>query len=503
MDPEKTLTFCLGLKAEEMTMSLQGLDGTEAATVAVSQKEPDMRTVNKVVKHHGGSGSQPGVSPKYCPGVNNNPGYLCETGHCCGETGCCTYYYELWWFWLLWTMLILFSCFCAYRHRRAKLRIQHQQRQREINLIAYNGASNYPSSMLDLSFLASFKLPSYEEVAAQPCTPPPPYSSVFALQGGTMGGPSSSYPHYHHHRHPCPPYLGPGPGPSGLTSSQSSDNYTSCSCESCSLTSPSSTSFSLQVTDETYSSHFSTPSEAGCDCAVMPRLGANFTPTSSPTPPSQVPPDVIPAAAPDVIPMQRRSPNGSEGVPLPALSLPLHSRPSHPSRLPLSPLILLSSLSPGQTHLEPFREAEKKRSCLVVRPPDPLCLPLNRLSSLQIGAKTRREEEEEEEEEEEDHFRHRRLTGDSGIEVCRCHVKREEQEEEELQKGHFGKGGREALQEEERADVLHDSMDCSLRARAAAHSPLSEDCAEQRGLVSSSRRILQKTGEAIITVESS
>lgn len=54
-------------------------------------------------------------------------------------------------FWLLWTMLILFSCCCAYRHRRAKLRIQQQQRQREINLIAYHGACNYPASMLDLS----------------------------------------------------------------------------------------------------------------------------------------------------------------------------------------------------------------------------------------------------------------------------------------------------------------------------------------------------------------
>ncbi|KAJ0050987.1 hypothetical protein NL108_012167, partial [Boleophthalmus pectinirostris] len=53
-------------------------------------------------------------------------------------------------FWLLWTVLILFSCFCAYRHRRAKMRIQQQQRQREINLIAYNGACNYSSSMLDL-----------------------------------------------------------------------------------------------------------------------------------------------------------------------------------------------------------------------------------------------------------------------------------------------------------------------------------------------------------------
>lgn len=91
------------------------------------------------------------------------------------------------------------------------------------------------------------------------------------------------------------------------------------------------------------------------------------------------------------------------------------------------------------------------------------------------------EEEEEEEDEEEDHFRHRRLTGDSGIEVCRCHVKREEQEEE-------------AVKEEERADVLHDSVDCSLRAKAAAQSP---------PLDGHACSIIQKTGEAIITVESS
>uniref|UniRef100_A0A3B4FS32 WW domain binding protein 1 n=1 Tax=Pundamilia nyererei TaxID=303518 RepID=A0A3B4FS32_9CICH len=248
--------------------------------------------------------------PKYCPGVNNSPGYLCETGHCCGETGCCTYYYELWWFWLLWTVLILFSCFCAYRHRRAKLRIQQQQRQREINLIAYNGACNYPSSMLDLSFLASFKLPSYEEVVAQPSTPPPPYSSIFAL---------------------------------GLTSSQSSDNYTSCSCESCSLTSPSSTSFSVQVTDETYdSSHMSTPSEAGGDLAE-----------------------------------------------------------------------------------EQKREKEEEE-----------------------------EEDDDEDEDEEDHFRHRRLTGDSGIEVCRCHVKRGQQEDEDPKKGRFDKGGKYVVKEGEKTTTL-------------------------------------------------
>lgn len=140
------------------------------------------------MEYHSG-GSLPLLGrPRYCPGAKANGGYLCETGHCCGETGCCTYYYELWckfsscqghpgpagrrarsaggsWtcaglhlvlcpgFWLLWTILILFSCCCAYRHRRAKLRVQQQQQQqqRESSLLAYQRASSYPSSMLDLS----------------------------------------------------------------------------------------------------------------------------------------------------------------------------------------------------------------------------------------------------------------------------------------------------------------------------------------------------------------
>ncbi|KAF7662227.1 hypothetical protein LDENG_00241830 [Lucifuga dentata] len=531
MDPEKTLTFCLGLKAEEMTMSLQGLDGTEAATVTVSQKDAEMRPVNKVVKHHGSSGSQSVISPKYCPGINNNPGYLCETGHCCGETGCCTYYYELWWFWLLWTVLILFSCFCAYRHRRAKLRIQQQQRQREINLIAYNGACNYPSSMLDLSFLASFKLPSYEEVAAQPSTPPPPYSSVFALRGAAMGGPSSSYPHHHHHRRPCPPYL--GPGPSGLTSSQSSDNYTSCSCESCSLTSPSSTSFSVQVTDETYdSSHVSTPSESGGDRASLPRVGASldvatFTPTPSPPPSLQVPPDIIPAATPDVIPAQRHSSTGSDRIsPLaPSLSLPLgslnSSRASHPPHLPLSPLVLSPSLPAGQVRplvlSDPlgatavYKQKDEEVSPCYQRPSPPRqALISSNIDTFKHhnskeekkAEKQDEDEEEEEDDEEEDHFRHRRLTGDSGIEVCRCHVKRAEQEEEELQKRHMGKTGNEAI-DREGPDSLHDSVDCSLRVQSAVPSPLPDDCAEQSGHISSSSTVTLKADKAIITVESS
>ncbi|KAG7215167.1 hypothetical protein INR49_006913 [Caranx melampygus] len=206
------------------------------------------------MEYHSG-GSLPLLGrPRYCPGANANGGYLCETGHCCGETGCCTYYYELWWFWLLWTVLILFSCCCAYRHRRAKLRVQQQQRQREISLLAYHGASSYPSSMLDLSFLASLKLPSYEEVAAQPSTPPPPYSSVFTT------------PRYPQPPRTVDPHLLTQHGPllhrplSDGPSSLSSDN--SCSCDSCCPSSPCSSSLSAPVTYETDTSHASTPSEA-------------------------------------------------------------------------------------------------------------------------------------------------------------------------------------------------------------------------------------------------
>ncbi|XP_062991920.1 WW domain-binding protein 1 [Elgaria multicarinata webbii] len=182
---------------------------------------------------------------EYCPGVKNQP-YVCETGHCCGETGCCIYYYELWWFWLLWTVLILFSCCCAYRHRRAKLRLQQQQRQREINLIAYHGACNYPPSMMDLRMLASFKLPAYEEVAHHPTTPPPPYSAILGASASRLGS-------------------------STLTLTGSSENYTSCSCESSCLTSPSSTSLSA--------TEASTPSEGEAEAGEGAGGGCSTTTT--------------------------------------------------------------------------------------------------------------------------------------------------------------------------------------------------------------------------------
>uniref|UniRef100_A0A8C6SNB0 WW domain binding protein 1 n=1 Tax=Neogobius melanostomus TaxID=47308 RepID=A0A8C6SNB0_9GOBI len=106
---------------------------------------------------------------EFCFGVNNEQ-YRCEMGYCCGETECCTYYYELWWFWLVWTLIIMLSCCCAYRHRRVKMRLQQEQRQREISLMAYQGASSAFISPppLNLRFWNDCKLPDYEEVVGHP-----------------------------------------------------------------------------------------------------------------------------------------------------------------------------------------------------------------------------------------------------------------------------------------------------------------------------------------------
>ncbi|XP_053714025.1 uncharacterized protein LOC128754990 isoform X1 [Synchiropus splendidus] len=444
MDPDKTLTFCLGLKAEEMTMSLIELGRSKAVTMATPTKDAGIRAVNEQVV----------ASSKYCPGVDNDPGYLCETGHCCGESGCCTYYYELWWFWLLWTVLILFICLCAFRHRRAKLRIQQQQRQREINLIAYNGASNYPPSMLDLSFLSSLKLPSYEEVAAQPETPPPPYSSVFALRGGAVPDPCCSHPHHH-----CPPYL----APSTLASSQSSDNFTSCSCDSCSLSSPCSTSFSVQVTDETCnSSHVSSPSPTGGDSAVFPSLAVCFT-SGRPSQP-QVLCDV--RSASEFIPKTSYSGSREVSTTTPPLTLPLPPLNTSHHRLPLSPHVLLSALPGTQVQTpafpDPLGALARKQKEGTPSPPNQASYSSN-MSVVLLGRN-----EYDEEDEEEDHFRHRCLTGDSGIEVCRCHVKRDAEKEAEKE---------------------------NSRAAAAALSP------GQHGFIPSTSSFSKRSSEAFVAVE--
>uniref|UniRef100_A0AAV2KLX5 WW domain binding protein 1 n=1 Tax=Knipowitschia caucasica TaxID=637954 RepID=A0AAV2KLX5_KNICA len=333
------------------------------------------------------SGSLPLLGrPRYCPGANANGGYLCETGHCCGESGCCTYYYELWWFWLLWTVLILFSCCCAYRHRRAKLRVQQQQRQRDISLLAYQGASSFPSSMLDLSFLASLKLPSYEEVAAQPSTPPPPYSSVFTAPQYPQP-PRTMDPHLLTQQHPGTLLHRPLQPLSDGPSSLSSDNSSSCSCDSCCPSSPCSSSLSAPVTYETDTSHTSTPSEA--------------------TP------------------------------------LTLDS-------------VTIETITAAATRLD------KGDS-----------------SALPVNANWDDEESEEQGDEEycedsdvaadESQYKHRRLTGDSGIEVCRCRIEDEDEEDDDKEdlKPDIGKDGSEKKLYVGSSE-LHDSLDCPVRSQKSA-----------------------------------
>ncbi|XP_043919954.1 WW domain-binding protein 1 [Protopterus annectens] len=346
----------MGVELVSTVAAVQKKDNTSAEGMRCQQSNPT----------EDGEGAWGTLHPllqtgERCTGVNNQP-YVCETGHCCGETGCCTYYYELWWFWLLWTLLILFSCCCAYRHRRTKLRIQQQQRQREINLIAYHGACNYPASMLDLRLLASLKLPAYEEVADHPSTPPPPYSAVLAQVSG----------HYAH------------PGPSVLTPSQSSDNYTSCSCESSSVTSPSSTSFSVQVTDETETSNETTPT----DVETRPDSGDMVSTTH----------EEAPAEAATADPSQKE----------PGLSK--HA-------------LFSSNID--------FFEADCHRCSDV---------------------------EEEGEDEDEGHFRHRRLTGDSGIEVCHCKVDVDDSDEDCAR---------------EDTQFLHDSPGCSSNLKSESQQPSS------------------------------
>lgn len=218
--------------------------------------------------------------------------------------------------------------------------------------------------------LASFKLPAYEEVAHRPSTPPPPYSTILAQ----LGGPHSRL------------------GSSPLTLSPSSENFTSCSCESSCLTSPSSTSLSVQITEETERSQASTPSEEGGSSST----GASW----------ELPEEPAPCEA------------------------------------PTKQTLFSSSVD--------FFEADYHRCSDI-------------------------EEEEEEEEcvgEEEgaaqgdssEHFRHRRLTGDSGIEVGRC--QEEEGGEDSEEETHLlSKVGPESPQLSERKSL------CGLQSDGGSEEP--------------------------------
>lgn len=66
----------------------------------------------------------------------------------------------------------------------------------------------------------------------------------------------------------------------------------------------------------------------------------------------------------------------------------------------------------------------------------------------------------------ESQYRHRRLTGDSGIEVCRCQVEDEDEEEAEEGSGReSNETGRRAEKKGSETPDLHDSADCAARSQ--------------------------------------
>ncbi|XP_028824285.1 WW domain binding protein 1-like [Denticeps clupeoides] len=366
-------------------------------------------------------------SPRYCAGTGSSSGYLCQNGHCCGQTGCCTYYYELWWFWLLWSLLIVFSCCCAYRHRQAKQR-QRLQQQTDVGLMAQR-ACNYGNSMLDLNFLASLKLPSYEEVAAQPRTPPPPYSCIGYPRGL------------------------PRPGPSLMMSSQSSDNYTSCSCDSCCQSSPCSSSPS--TADQTDTSHASSP--ANSDSGHTLRRGSPAAPPATQALPfgsSYKHSSDDPLGTSSLSSPVSDHGNSSITSQTAAVVKTTVSQPgSAPLSLPLStPLPLMSPVPlscPPSLALPGLPQDSAKEACSPAEDPAPFSPP--RQTLLGPG---RRDSGTSDPDVDQCHFQQRRLTGDSGIEVCRCRVEEDEREEE-------GRSQNTVL----RVSSVHDDDACSALAQ--------------------------------------
>ncbi|XP_022106711.1 uncharacterized protein LOC110987885 [Acanthaster planci] len=110
-------------------------------------------------------------------------GYWCDTGHCCGNGDCCTYYYELWWFWLVWFLIVFIIGFCVWQRKRFH---------------PWRGNSSHRTCSIQ-DFLRGFnfdnitpvppcKLPSYSEIGDTVGydTPPPPYTYYY-IQAATTG----------------------------------------------------------------------------------------------------------------------------------------------------------------------------------------------------------------------------------------------------------------------------------------------------------------------------
>ena len=131
------------------------------------------------------------------------------------------------------------------------------------------------------------------------------------------------------------------------------------------------------------------------------------------------------------------------------------------------------------------------------------------------GEENQEEEDNDDEDDDmgadESQYRHRRLTGDSGIEVCRCRVEKEdddeeeeEEEEEEEQRaerkedsrrGGGGGGGERDTKGGGNTD-LHDSVDCPARGQITTGEELTL-C----NPTSSTTPTSEDSGEVVIVME--
>lgn len=187
-----------------------------------------------------------------------------------------------------------------------------------------------------------------------------------------------------------------------------------------------------------------------CTCPAI-----NIESETSPAP-SQSPISAYSPCLPSPLPLPSPPALPSTSLPAPALLLDpltaLHqsdkggSSSGHASSLSPSPRATQSP--PKQTLFSP---------CVDVFEPGP--------PNWEDGEEEQEEVDNDDDEDEdmgadESQYRHRRLTGDSGIEVCRCRV--EEEEEEEGEKKEDGRRGGEG---DKGNPDLHDSVDCPARGQ--------------------------------------
>ncbi|XP_071827734.1 uncharacterized protein [Apostichopus japonicus] len=124
---------------------------------------------------------------EYCK-TDDGDEYVCDVGHCCGNEECCTYYYELWWFWLVWFLIVFVIGFCVWQRKKLRPWREHQYRNR-------SGLCGPPDLYPDILPIPPVKLPTYAEIGetASFDTPPPPYTCGCYIQGVLTTGRVGSF----------------------------------------------------------------------------------------------------------------------------------------------------------------------------------------------------------------------------------------------------------------------------------------------------------------------